>query len=60
LVGPAEPVVLAEPVMRDRPGTSLVLERPRRQLEQLGELLGGEQLIWVGGKSVGDLLQDGG
>lgn len=39
--------MLAEPVVRQHPGGSLVLQRPRRELEQPSQLLGREQRIRI-------------
>lgn len=43
----------AEPVMRQHPGGGLVLQRPRRELEQLPQLLGRQQRVGIGRSPLG-------
>lgn len=54
-IGDAEPVVLAEPSMRNRPRGCPVPHCPNGKLQQPGHLLGSQQVPWVGRRVVGEI-----
>jgi hypothetical protein len=53
-------VVLAGPVMRNGPSAGLIFQGACGQLEQLGQLLGGEQRVWVIGQPSHDVVENRG